>query len=113
MQNRYTLLILFITLMMSTNTLATSRSEQEANYPQDTVCLNIDKWKYIQAWAEYGLKCKSESELLHEQIKRDAKRVERMYKELEGERKKNKNLKIGLSILGGIALVELLIIIAL
>ena len=92
--------------------LLTSVNAQATDcHTTDSVKISLDDYKYIQKWAEYGVECEKTVILLEQQIAKDAARVEKMEKELNKEREKNKKTKTAFRITAVIAAAELAVII--
>lgn len=107
-------LIQYAPLLMLMLISEISWSAQTDVYQQDTredsVCIPIEQWQYIQTWAEFGFACDTINERLVMQIDQDMKRTEKMQKELDKERKRNKRNKTTVKVLIAICGVQLIAI---
>lgn len=69
--------------------------------PRDSVQIDIEDFKYIQTWAEFGLTCEKTTVKLTEQIERDRLTIETIDKELLKQKRQNRRLKTICGVLGG------------
>lgn len=97
-----------------TLTLTTSVIAQETDSLREdttTIRISLDDYKYIQAWAEYGVTCDSIVQDLTKQIEKDAARTVEMAEEIDKLKKQNKRLSFGYLPMGVAILGETLILI--
>jgi hypothetical protein len=81
-------------------TLTTSKSAQATDFPTDSlISIPLADYKFVQAWAEFGLACESATLLLENQIIKDGQRVELMATELDKSYEARKRLKFIASLL--------------
>jgi len=82
-------------------TLTASKSAQAIDFPTDSiVSIPLEDYKFVQAWAEFGLACESATLLLENQIIKDGQRVELMSTELDKSYESRNRLKFIASLLG-------------
>ena len=82
-------------------TLTTSKNAQATDFPTDSlISIPLEDYKFVQAWAEFGLACESATLLLENQIIKDGQRVELMSTELDKSYESRKRLKFIASLLG-------------
>lgn len=68
--------------------------------PADSVQIDIEDFKFIQTWAEFGLTCEKTTAKLTDQIERDRITIETLDKELIDQRGKNDRLRTICGVLG-------------
>ena len=73
---------------------------QATDFPTDSlISIPLADYKFVQAWAEFGLACESATLLLENQIIKDGQRVELMATELDKSYEARKRLKFIASLL--------------
>ena len=81
-------------------TLTTSENARGNDFPEDSlISIPLADYKFVQAWAEFGLACESATLLLENQIIKDGQRVEVMATELDKSYEARKRLRFISSLL--------------